>query len=222
MFCRVSTALAHYLLTDAETEPTVPHFSQNQPECACYLSLHKVKLHSDLVTGEVVLGLHPVLPIEGVHLILGNKLERDRVWPNVPSSPMVLTEGEVIQEVIKGDPVATRAMTKNAELVLTDETKRVSKAVSLSIADLSDLSFLFPTDELSKEQYSDSSLAELFTLALSDSDVRVRILLVILLFKWLFPQSFVLLFWKLLMKNLVTLVLTKPMIGFGVIFLGHD
>ncbi len=183
-----------------------------------------MKLHSDLVTGEVVLGLRPVLPIEGVHLILGNKLERDRVWPNVPSSPMVLTEGEVIQEVIKGDPVAvaTRAMTKNAELVLTDETKRVSKAVYLSIADLSDLSFPFPTDELSKEQYSDSSLAELFTLALSDSDVRVRILLVILLFKWLFPQSFVLLFWKLLMKNLVTLVLTKPMIGFGVIFLGHD
>ncbi len=98
--------------------------------------LHKVKLHSDLVTGEVVIGLRPVLPIEGVHLILGNKLAGDRVWPNVPSSPMVLSEGDVIQAVV------TRSMTKNTECVLTDEAKRVSKAVSLSIPDLSDLSFL--------------------------------------------------------------------------------
>ncbi len=75
--------------------------------------LHKVKLRSDLVTGEVVVGLRPVLPIEGVHLILGNKLAGDRVWPNVPSSPMVLSEGDVIQVVTKGDPVAvaTRSMT---------------------------------------------------------------------------------------------------------------
>lgn len=34
------------------------------------LPLHKVKLHPDLVTGEVVVGVCPVLPIEGVHLIL--------------------------------------------------------------------------------------------------------------------------------------------------------
>ncbi len=38
--------------------------------------------------------------------------------------------------------VVTRSMTKNTECVLTDEAKRVSKAVSLSIPDLSDLSFL--------------------------------------------------------------------------------
>ncbi len=136
--------------------------------------LHKVKLHSDLVTGEVVIGLRPILPIEGVHLILGNKLAGDRVWPNVPSSPMVLSEGDVIQAVTKGVPVTvvTRSMTKNAECVLTDEAKRVSKAVSLAIPDLSDLSFPFSTDEWSREQHSDSSLAELFTLVLSDSDVH--------------------------------------------------
>ncbi len=77
--------------------------------------LQKVKLHSDLVTGEVVIGLRPVLPIEGVHLILGNKLAGDHVWPNVPSSPMVLSEGDVIQAVTKEVPVAvvTRSMTKN-------------------------------------------------------------------------------------------------------------
>lgn len=136
------------------------------------VSLHKVKIQSDLVTGEIMVGLRLVLPIEGVHLILGNKLSGNRVWPNVSLSPMVLSEGELLQ-VTKGDPVAvaTRAMIKNAECVLTEETKTVSKAVSFSIPDLSDLSFPFSTDELSKEQHSDSSLAELFTLALSDSDV---------------------------------------------------
>ncbi len=77
--------------------------------------LQKVKLHSDLVTGEVVIGLRPVLPIEGVHLILSNKLAGDHVWPNVPSSPMVLSEGDVIKAVTKEVPVAvvTRSMTKN-------------------------------------------------------------------------------------------------------------
>ncbi len=129
--------------------------------------LHRVKLHSDLVTGEVVVGLRPILPIEDVHLILGNKLAGDRVWPNVPSSPMVLSEGDVT----KGVPVTvvTRSMTKNAECVLTDEAKRGPKAVSLAIPDLS---FPFSTDEWSREQHSDSSLAELFTLVLSDSDIH--------------------------------------------------
>ncbi len=56
--------------------------------------------------------------------------------------------------------------------MLTDEAKRVPKAVvSLSIPDLSDLSFPFSSDEWSKEQHSDSSLAELFSLVFSDSDV---------------------------------------------------
>lgn len=116
--------------------------------------LHKVTLHSDLVTGEVVVGLRPVLPIEGVPLILGKKLEGDRVWPNVPSAPMVLSEGDIIQVVTKGVPVAvaTRSMIKNAEHVLTDKAKRLPKAVvSLSIPNLSVLSFPFSSDEWSKE-----------------------------------------------------------------------
>ncbi len=104
-------------------------------------------------------GLSPILQIEGVHLILGNKLAGDCVWPNVPSSPMVLTEGDVIQIVTKGDTVAvaTRSMTKYTECVLTDEAKKAPKAVSLSIPDLSDLSFPFSKDEWSREKHSDSS-----------------------------------------------------------------
>ncbi|XP_058618179.1 uncharacterized protein LOC131531435 isoform X7 [Onychostoma macrolepis] len=36
--------------------------------------LHKVSLQSELIQGEVVMGVRPALPIEGVHIILGNGL----------------------------------------------------------------------------------------------------------------------------------------------------
>lgn len=53
---------------------------------ALSVPLHNVKLQFDLVTDEIVVGLRPVLLVEGVHLILGNKLAGDQVWPNVSSS----------------------------------------------------------------------------------------------------------------------------------------
>ena len=41
--------------------------------------LHKVNLVSDLVTGSVVVGTRPTLPIKGVSLILGNDLAGGKV-----------------------------------------------------------------------------------------------------------------------------------------------
>ena len=38
------------------------------------VQLHKVNLMSDLVTGSVVVGTRPTLPIKGVSLLLGNDL----------------------------------------------------------------------------------------------------------------------------------------------------
>lgn len=58
-----------------------------------------MKINFDLVTGEVVVGLRPVLPIEVIYLILGNKLAGDWVWPNVPPSPMVLSGVEFVQDI---------------------------------------------------------------------------------------------------------------------------
>jgi hypothetical protein len=43
--------------------------------------LHHIELSSDLVKGNVVVGVCPALPVLGVHIILGNKLAGDRVWP---------------------------------------------------------------------------------------------------------------------------------------------
>ena len=46
--------------------------------------LHSVVLFSGLVQGEVAMGVRPVMPIEGVDVILGNGLAGSRVWAEGP------------------------------------------------------------------------------------------------------------------------------------------
>ena len=43
------------------------------------ISLHKVNLVSELVTGSVVVGKRPTLPIKGVSLLLGNDLAGEKM-----------------------------------------------------------------------------------------------------------------------------------------------
>ena len=64
--------------------------------------MHTIYLNSDLVSREVVVGLRPTLPMEGVSLILGNDLAGERVIPDL----QVVTEQEVIKKV-DGDMEAT-------------------------------------------------------------------------------------------------------------------
>ena len=59
--------------------------------------LHRVVLYSELVEGEVELGVRPALPVDGVSLILGNNLAGGRVWqsspiPVVTDSPQLRNE----------------------------------------------------------------------------------------------------------------------------------
>ena len=53
--------------------------------------LHQVNLQSDLVPGTVTVGARPSLPIEGMHLILGNNLAGDKVVVN----PVMIEKPEV-------------------------------------------------------------------------------------------------------------------------------
>lgn len=46
---------------------------------------HRLMLFSELVQGEVVMVVRPVLPMEGVHVILGNDLAGARGWPGSPA-----------------------------------------------------------------------------------------------------------------------------------------
>ena len=63
--------------------------------------LHKVNLVSDLVTGSVVVGSRPTLPIKGVSLLLGNNLAGGKVVadPKVTSKPITLVSTEKLEEV---------------------------------------------------------------------------------------------------------------------------
>ena len=59
------------------------------------VSLHRLRLVCGLVTGEVVVGVRPELPVEGVDIILGNDLAGDKVWAEAQSP--VGTDGPELQ-----------------------------------------------------------------------------------------------------------------------------
>ena len=62
--------------------------------------LHQVNLMSDLVSVTVTVGARPSLPIEGVHLILGNDLAGDKAVVNP-----VMTEKPEVTTVTSIDPI---------------------------------------------------------------------------------------------------------------------
>ena len=100
--------------------------------------LHKINLVSDLVTGSVVVGTRPTLPIKGVSLLLGNDLAGGKVVadPKVTSKPITLVSTEKLEEVIPGifpSCAVTRAMAKKAQ----EEPKDCKQSTDV-LVDLSD------------------------------------------------------------------------------------
>ena len=117
--------------------------------------LHKVKLVSDLVTGSVVVGTRPTLPIKGVSLLLGNDLAGGKVVadPKVTSKPITLVSTEKLEEVIPGifpSCAVTRAMAKK-----TQEEPKDCKQSTDVLVDLSD-TFLNNYDH-DVEDFSDTN-----------------------------------------------------------------
>ncbi len=53
--------------------------------------VHRMELVCGLVSGEVAVGVHPALPVEGVDIILEYDLAGDRVWAEAPP-PNVVTQ----------------------------------------------------------------------------------------------------------------------------------
>ena len=102
--------------------------------------LHQVNLKSDLVSGPVTVGARPSLPIEGVHLILGNELAGDKVVVNpvMTEKPEVTTTIDPIEDEIPDlypYCAVTRAMAQKATL----ENAQVGKTTNSDyIYDLND------------------------------------------------------------------------------------
>ncbi|KAG5830190.1 hypothetical protein ANANG_G00307450, partial [Anguilla anguilla] len=86
--------------------------------------LHRIDLISDLVTGSVVVGVRPSLPVPGVTFILGNDLAGGNVWrqsdtpPEVVSVPLVCEGPDELEQKypdVFPTCAVTRAMAKQRD-----------------------------------------------------------------------------------------------------------
>nr|XP_055062771.1 uncharacterized protein LOC129445823 [Misgurnus anguillicaudatus]XP_055062772.1 uncharacterized protein LOC129445823 [Misgurnus anguillicaudatus] len=134
--------------------------------------LYRVHLTSDLISGEVSLGVRPSLPVDGVAVILGNNLAGGRVWrevippPEVVSIPVTENSDVLNQnfpEVFKAC-VVTRARSREMAL----EKQEVSKYVVPGLSTLSPISHR----ELVDAQQEDLELQKLFDAVISPQEVR--------------------------------------------------
>ena len=84
--------------------------------------LHEVNIKSSLINGNIVIGMRPSLPVEGISLILGNDLAGERVMvdPRVVEKPRDDEETEKLAEkfpVIFPASVVTRSMKAKKEAI---------------------------------------------------------------------------------------------------------
>jgi hypothetical protein len=131
--------------------------------------LHHVNLSSDLVSGPVTVGVRSVLPVDGVHLLLGNDLAGDKVVVN-----SIMTDNPVLEEVY--DPIiedvldlypacaVTRAMAQKA--ILDQPTLSLDPDRSYDLSD----TFLGQSDD-----QIGNSLPKKFHVKLMQSLMRVMI-----------------------------------------------
>ena len=84
--------------------------------------LHEVNIKSSLINGNIVIGMTPSLPVEGISLILGNDLAGERVMvdPRVVEKPREDEETEKLAEKFPGifpASVVTRSMKAKKEAI---------------------------------------------------------------------------------------------------------
>ena len=84
--------------------------------------LHEVNIKSSLINGNIVIGMRPSLPVEGISLILGNDLAGERVMvdPRVVEKPREDEETEKLAEKFPGifpASVVTRSMKAKKEAI---------------------------------------------------------------------------------------------------------
>ena len=93
--------------------------------------LHEVNLQSDLVSGPVTVGARPSLPIEDMHLILGNDLAGDKVNPVMTEKHEVTATGDPVEEEIPDlyySCAVTRAIARKATSEKMPRWKKSTKS----------------------------------------------------------------------------------------------
>ena len=84
--------------------------------------LHEVNIKSSLINGNIVIGMRPSLPVEGISLILGNDLAGEKVMvdPRVVEKPRDDEKTEKLAEKFRGifpASVVTRSMKAKKEAI---------------------------------------------------------------------------------------------------------
>ena len=137
--------------------------------------VHKMSLTSELVNGEVRMGVRPELPVAGVDIILGNDLCGERIWAD--QIPNVITRkwpGDVQQQESESDgavvyPVCAVTRSMAASLEGQSDQGESSGLVDLALPEqFKSMSRM----DLALEQKSDPSLQELFDKAMSVEKVN--------------------------------------------------
>lgn len=139
--------------------------------------LHRLSLWSDLVNGEVVMGVRSSLPVDGVDVILGNDLAGAGVWKDGPPL-LVVTEtpectkssDECAKQYPKVFPVC--AVTRAQSRASSETKELVSEEIQVQAQGCP---WPFPAiskDEIIAEQTVDPSLAPLFQLVCSEEKVQ--------------------------------------------------
>ena len=89
------------------------------------ISVHKMKLNTDLVSGTVVVGRRPKLPVKDVSMLLGNDLAGGKVLsePIFPNSPCTEVVPEEDKDILPACAV-TRSMTRKALCEIHENKRR--------------------------------------------------------------------------------------------------
>ena len=113
--------------------------------------LHEVNIKSSLINGNIVIGMRPSLPVEGISLILGNDLAGEKVMvdPRVVEKPRDDKNTERLAEKFPGifpAPVVTRSMKAKKEAI----KEQGKEEIGLSGTDLENIDLKF--EERNKEK----------------------------------------------------------------------
>ena len=137
------------------------------------VTLHKVVLHSDLFQGELMVGVRPVQPVEGVTLILGNSAAGGRVWggasPLPVVSPIPLVRKQPDNDVVSFPEVfracaVTRSMAQNSPPAVPEHEVGDGEEAEGLCFSLSDVSLSVTQEQLESEQHANASLNGLLML----------------------------------------------------------
>ena len=151
------------------------------------IPLHNIKLQSDLIKGDVVIGVINTLPFAGIHLLLGNDLAGEKVQagPVLSNKPVFTQQSNLTEQVIPDlypSCAITRALKKRQDESLKNTENNDIQIENTFLHDIfenqkpSKLSFIeqgsISKSDLIEKQQNDPNISTLYHKASEEADVK--------------------------------------------------